>query len=358
MFGGTPLSVPIVSRAQWGAKPWNGSPATISLSQRTEFFIHYHGGEPPHSTGVAVPREVERIHRGQGWAGPGYNFMIDQNGTVYEGRGWTKQGAHCPGHNVSGLGVYIAIGGSQRPSDAALQSARALYDEACRRTGRTLAKRGHRDGIATACPGAALYFWVTVGMPAPGDSSTPPSSEPSTSKPTPAKPSWDGKSFPGRGAFVLDKSHPAVTLLGQRLVAHGYGSRYKQGPGPTFTATDRLACQDFQRAQGWKGADADGYPGPTTWSRLMAAPKKSQSPLSSAVRPGERHAQVRELQRLLIAAGYGPIKGAITTYYGPQTQAAVARFHERNPQFRARGRSFDPAIGPKGFAELQKEVSR
>src|SRR5690606_20980048 len=64
-----------------------------------------------------------------------------------------------------------------------------------------------------------------------------------------------------------------VTVLGERLVAHGYGSYYSVGPGPTFSESDRKAVQAFQRAQGWSGSDADGYPGKETWKRLMAAPK-------------------------------------------------------------------------------------
>ncbi|WP_308401401.1 peptidoglycan-binding protein [Streptomyces sp. AP-93] len=248
------LSINIVSRGSWGAKPWNGTPSHVALSQRTEFFVHYDGGDAIARTGNSVPQAIERGHLGQGWAGIGYNFAIDQNGVVFEGRGWTLQGAHCPGHNVSGFGVQIAIGGDQSPSDAALRSARALYDEACRRTGRTLLQRGHRDGIATACPGPKLYAWVQAGMPVSGTGGDSGNSTP----------------FPGRGAFVLGKTHPAVTVLGQRLVAHGFGRFYKEGPGPRFTEVDRSATAAFQRAQGWSGSDADGYPGPSSWSRLMA----------------------------------------------------------------------------------------
>ena len=93
---------------------------------------------------------------------------------------------------------------------------------------------------------------------------------------TPAK--WDGKSFPGRDAFKIGKSHPAVTVLGQRLVAHGFGGHYKVGPGPTFTAVDKKACAAFQRAQGWTGSDADGFPGPVTWERLMKQAKGEKKP--------------------------------------------------------------------------------
>ncbi|MCD2462468.1 peptidoglycan-binding protein [Streptomyces sp. MBT42] len=356
------MSVNIISRSAWGARPWNGTPNSVSLSHRTEFFVHYDGGHPVGRTGNAVPKAIESVHINQGWSGVGYNFVIDQAGNIYEGRGWNLQGAHCPGHNVSGIGVQIAIGGDQEPSDKALAACRALYDEACRKTGRTLAKKGHKDGFATACPGPKLYAWVKAGMPA-GDYDAP-------STPAPEKPaSWDGKSFPGASAFKLGQSHPAVTVLGQRLVAHGYGRFYKEGPGPRFTEADKDAVQAFQKAQGWTGSDADGYPGSSTWSRLMAAPKAASKPapakpkstivaLNSAVKPGAKHAQVKELQQLLIKAGYGPIPGAPSTYYGPETQKAVARFHNKNVHLRSAGKSYDPAIGKHGFVELQKEAGR
>lgn len=159
----------IVTRAEWGARDWTRQPSHVLLSERREFFVHYHGGIPPEDTGVAVPREVESIHvDGNGWSGTGYAFMVDQAGTIFEGRGWSLQAAHCPGYNRSGLSAYVAIGGDQEPTDAALRAVRWLYDESCRRTGRQLAKRGHRDGKATSCPGDALYAWVEAGMPEPG----------------------------------------------------------------------------------------------------------------------------------------------------------------------------------------------
>ena len=32
-----------------------------------------------------------------GWFDIGYNFIVGEDGNVYEGRGWTKIGAHSPG---------------------------------------------------------------------------------------------------------------------------------------------------------------------------------------------------------------------------------------------------------------------
>ncbi|MEW1694477.1 peptidoglycan-binding domain-containing protein [Streptomyces sp. NPDC091278] len=258
------MTFTITSRKSWGAKPWTSTPDTVPLSERREFFIHYDGAHPVSRTGPSVPKAIERAHLAQKWSGIGYNFVIDQAGTVFEGRGWGLQSAHCPGHNRSGIGVQIAVGGNQKPSDAALRAARALYDEACRRTGRTLAKKGHKDGIATLCPGGTLYAWVKAGMPAPAGSSKP-------------KP-----------------------------------------------------------------------PAPTPASKIVA--------LNAAVRPGVRHAQVRDLQQLLIKTGHGPIKGAVTDLYGPETQRAVARWHDRNPAYRTG--QHDPKIGPRGFVALQKQAGR
>lgn len=179
-------NVPIVSRAQWGAKAWRSTVHRVSMREKVAFLVHYHGGSVAQQVGVAVPRNVERIHLANGWAGVGYNFLVDQDGVAYEGRGWDGVGSQCPGFNRSGIGVYVAVGGSQKPSDAALNTVRALYDEGCRRSGNALRKMGHRDGVATACPGTILYAWVKDGMPSAGYTGGGGMTAPTPSKPKPA----------------------------------------------------------------------------------------------------------------------------------------------------------------------------
>jgi hypothetical protein len=161
-------------RSEWEFPGWAKNkdgvvqtPYSAKDSQRTEFFVHYEGGSPTKDTGAEAMQAIHRVHLNRGWSGVGYNFVIFPDGSVWEGRGWLLVGAHCPQHNTSGVGVQIHIGGNQEPSVAALRACRELYDEACRRSGRTLLKRGHRDGIATECPGDVLYSWVQTGMPAP-----------------------------------------------------------------------------------------------------------------------------------------------------------------------------------------------
>ncbi len=260
--------VKIISRATWGAKPWEGTPATIALSRRTEFFVRYDGGSPIKRIGYAIPRAIEAEHLAENWSGIGYNFVVDQEGNIYEGRGWNLQGAHCPDHNITGLGVQIAIGGDQEPSAKALAACRALYDEACKKTGRNLAKKGHRDGFATLCPGTHLYAWVKAGKPA-GDY---------TEAPDP------GGSIPGGGSGTTVARYQVtinglvygygakgdhVTKVGEFLVKKGFGKHYTSGPGPTWTDADTLNYADYQRSLGYTGKAADGVPGEESLKKLL-----------------------------------------------------------------------------------------
>jgi hypothetical protein len=313
------MSVTIISRATWGARPWDGDPASsgpahVAQSQRHEFFVHYDGAHHITATGYAIPRAIDAQHQAKGWAGIGYNFVISQAGEVFEGRGWTRQGAHCPGFNVSGIGVQIAVGGDQQPSEAALAACRALYDEACRRTGRTLAKRGHRDGIATQCPGDILYAWVQAGMPAKGytppTGGTAPQGDTSGTVPSVARyrVTIGGLEY-GHGAHG---DH--VTEVGRALVARGHGDHYRVGPGPTWSDADTLNYADWQRSLGYRGADADGVPGETSLRRLLGhlpgtrptpqAPEAPPFPGRSAFRLGQSHPAVTVLDRALIKKGY------------------------------------------------------
>ncbi|MBV1947887.1 peptidoglycan-binding protein [Streptomyces sp. BV129] len=76
--------------------------------------------------------------------------------------------------------------------------------------------------------------------------------------------------FPGKQYFRAGADNAHVTRLGRQLVKKGFGSFYATGPGPRWGEADRRAVEAFQRAQGWRGGTADGYPGPETWRRLFA----------------------------------------------------------------------------------------
>lgn len=164
----------IISRAEWGATSWRpkNEMYTVSMTEKTHFFVHYHGGKPRNDRGNANAKEIERIHLNNGWAGIGYNFIVGQDGAIREGRGWSLVGAHCPNFNRVGVGVYVAVGGDQKPTAAALRSVRALYEESNKRAGRTLVKTYHGAHYPTACCGEPLKTWVKAGMRVAADAGT------------------------------------------------------------------------------------------------------------------------------------------------------------------------------------------
>jgi hypothetical protein len=121
-----------------------------------------------HARCLAFVKGIQTYHMTtHGWADIGYNGLICQHGRAIEGRGLDVQGAHCPNYNVTAYGVMFLIGETETATPAALARQRALYDACATRSGRALTKLGHRDGLATDCPGDALYAWVKAGMPAP-----------------------------------------------------------------------------------------------------------------------------------------------------------------------------------------------
>ncbi|MFD4608270.1 peptidoglycan-binding protein [Streptomyces sp. NPDC058440] len=90
----------------------------------------------------------------------------------------------------------------------------------------------------------------------------------STAAPAP-KPAAKVPPFPGTQYFKAGADNGYVKQLGEALVRKGFGRYYSVGPGPRWSESDRKAVEAFQKAQGWTGASADGYPGPETWARLM-----------------------------------------------------------------------------------------
>ena len=146
----------VVSRREWGAKPAKATtplqPARVDL-----FVLHHTTGS---YRGARTVRQIQAFHQGpeRGWSDVGYNFLIGDDGTVYEGRGWGFVGAHARGENSRSIGVAYVGDGSRPVPDAAKRAITELLAEAEVRFG-SLRQVGHRDVGATACPGDVLYRW-------------------------------------------------------------------------------------------------------------------------------------------------------------------------------------------------------
>ena len=58
--------------------------------------------------GLATLSEIQRLHReDRGWADVGYHFLVDKDGTIYEGRALTVRGAHTAGFNTGSAGICL-----------------------------------------------------------------------------------------------------------------------------------------------------------------------------------------------------------------------------------------------------------
>ena len=247
------MSVPIVTRKQWGAKPWRSTVHRVPMSEKRYFLVHYHGGRVRDQYGVEVPRNIETIHLANGWAGIGYNFAVDLDGTVYEGRGWDGVGSQCPGRNRDGVGVYVAVGGDQQPTQAALRSVKALRDEMKTRTGRSVTTGYHGQYIATSCAGPVLIPWVKAGMPLSGGGGmTAPINTGTVRALVP---------YPGHVHHLTGPDDHHVEQIQKRITQLGYPLTADSAFGPKTDAGVRW----FQKL---KGLTVDGRVGPKTWAAL------------------------------------------------------------------------------------------
>ena len=250
----------IITRAEWGFDGWRdpkNPPSRITEANRTAFFTHYQGGPTRYRTGNSVPRSIHAMHKANGWKGIGYGHIVDNDGTIYEGRGFNLSGSHCPGWNTAGYSAQGHIGVGERPSAAMLASLRWLYDEACRRSGRSLSKRGHRDGVATSCPGDVLYAWVKAGMPSAGGSG-------GMTAPINTTPDTPGRAlvpYPGHVHHLTGPDDHHVEQIQKRITQLGYPLTADSAFGPKTDAGVRW----FQEL---KGLTVDGRVGPKTWAAL------------------------------------------------------------------------------------------
>lgn len=273
----------ITSRGDWKATPWRGRPYSVPMSERTHFLVHYWGsGSPRNKSGAALAREVEAVHLNNGWSGVGYSFLVGQDGGILEGRGWGLVGAHCPGKNRTGIGVFVAVGGDDEPSDAAKASVVWLYAEARRRAGHSLTLGVHGDYYATECAGRVLTPWVHAGMPLPdraGGAQSIPGSRP-TSKPAPSK-----VAKAKAPAFPLPRGHWYGVESNDPRNHSGYWAKDRAGikawqaqmkkRGWTIGVDGRFGKQSEKVAlafQADKRLSRDGAVGASTWSAAFTEP--------------------------------------------------------------------------------------
>ncbi|HEY3057254.1 MAG TPA: N-acetylmuramoyl-L-alanine amidase [Thermoanaerobaculia bacterium] len=176
-------SLEIRSRVDWACPDGEGSPRwTPAYTTVTHAVVHHTAGSNSLPDWETEVRNIWYYHTfSNAWGDIGYNFLIDPNGVIYEGRagGAGAIGAHfsCRNSNTVGialLGTFM----TERPTDAALSILKSLLAEIIAKNSidPTAIVRhpssgldlptilGHRDGnvpgatcTITVCPGDVVY---------------------------------------------------------------------------------------------------------------------------------------------------------------------------------------------------------
>ena len=171
-----PQKPTVISRTEWGARPLDLKapeefgffdprinpdgvltyPDELSAALNT---IVVHHSAFPH----AGPAEIQGLHMDRrGFADVAYHFLIDSDGTIYEGREINIRGAHVQGFNTGSVGIVL-LGNfnDEQPNETQLDSLRALVDY-LRYVYEIRYLAGHKDypnqsPDGTECPGDNLY---------------------------------------------------------------------------------------------------------------------------------------------------------------------------------------------------------
>ena len=155
--------------------------STPQLTEPTHLIVHHSAGNNESENFAMVVESIWDIHvNTNGWDDIGYNWLVDPNGVLYQGRLDNYQGAHFSCINENTVGVCV-IGdySNVAPSEAALSTlTNVLAFEATDHGIDVLAESyhltgdfvlanvaGHRDSngsinacSGTECPGESFYF--------------------------------------------------------------------------------------------------------------------------------------------------------------------------------------------------------
>lgn len=166
----------VISRSEWGADEsiMNWKPEYMDASGKVvldakkatvkQVVIHHTAGANNIKDAKASVRAIYWWHaKGRSWGDIGYNYLVDPDGNIYEGRtgGNGVIGAHALSHNVGTIGISVMGNFMEaQPTDKALNSIADLVAYKSEQNGyktAILPVVGHRDVGKTQCPGDNLY---------------------------------------------------------------------------------------------------------------------------------------------------------------------------------------------------------
>jgi len=136
----------------------------LETRRLTDMVVIHHTGNPSDDDLSAA--EIDASHKAQGWSCIGYHYVIRKDGTVEQGRPHWTIGAHAYGENKHTIGIHVCgnfeIG---EPTSEQIESTAMLLANLCAEYGLSIDRDtivGHRELMATACPGRNLFAQMDV----------------------------------------------------------------------------------------------------------------------------------------------------------------------------------------------------
>jgi N-acetylmuramoyl-L-alanine amidase len=159
-----PTRLEVICKGAWGGEPAEGRFRRHTVTRLT---VHHSGSVFRRNRKAPEQvRSIQAYHQSRGFPDIAYHFIVDRHGNVYKGRpSWARPDSFT-GYNTRGHLTVMCLGNFSQQSVpvaqlAALRDVLAWavtnLDVPIRRI------RGHRDYVATACPGNDLYRLVANG---------------------------------------------------------------------------------------------------------------------------------------------------------------------------------------------------
>ncbi|MCX4687302.1 LysM peptidoglycan-binding domain-containing protein [Kitasatospora purpeofusca] len=175
------------------------------------------------------------------------------------------------------------------------------------------------------------------------------------------RPAYSGGSAGGSGRKYVVKAGQTLggiaALLGVSLASLMGSNPQVANPNMIHPGDSLNVPANAPANPGTSGGGSAPAPAPAPAPKPTPAPSPKPPAYAppafpNGIAPDHTRPSARQLQAALKAAGYMPKSVAVADNYGPQTQRAVGKFLDAHPQFKERGKTYDPSIGPKGWAYL------
>ena len=150
----------ILTRKQWGSRGPKKRFSYLNKKRVVGIAVH-HSGVKNGPKGVTAVKAFERHHMdANGWNAIAYNWLIDEEGVIYEGRGAGVVSAATRPYNSRTESICYTGDGTKPIPEATIESFEWLVADIQKRYSNKLWLKGHQELASTSCPEKYMMEWV------------------------------------------------------------------------------------------------------------------------------------------------------------------------------------------------------